>query len=85
MNKNTETFQADTFKIAGREFSVRTTGYADHPYILVGPRGAAWLAVRYTDDSSVMRLVNFRGQELRIHGNAIRVTDASGDLRRWVR
>ncbi len=69
-------------KIRGREYTVEETGRQAMPYILTGARGAAYGAVRALDNPSVLRLVGGRSfTELRIDGNAVRLTDADGELR----
>lgn len=64
--------------IRGREFTYRP---ADHgTYIVRGARGSVYLATpAYAGDAHTFKLITTKS-ELRIAGNAVRVSDATGEL-----
>lgn len=66
--------------LRGREYTVETTEHVAMPYILTGARGATYGALRSLDVPSVMRLISYKGHELTLDGNAVRVSDEGGTL-----
>lgn len=77
-----------TITIQGRDFTA-TAGMVPATgrrwYLLSGPRGAKYVTVpAYIGDEHTLKAVDLRGHELRIRGNAVRLTDAGGVLREVV-
>lgn len=69
--------------IKGREFTVEGPTPRFGTYLLTGPRGYVGIAVpAYVGDSSTFKVIGGRtcSTELRIGGNAVRLTNESGEL-----
>ena len=74
--------------ISGREFTAEGPTPRYGTYLLTGPRGAIYLATpAYIGDDHTFKVIGGRrsATELRIHGNAVRLTDADGTLRQVAR
>jgi hypothetical protein len=72
-----------TITISGREFTAEGPTPKYGTYLLTGPRGAVYLATpAYVGDAHTYKVIGGRycQTELRINGNAVRLSDASGEL-----
>lgn len=74
--------------IKGREFTVQGPTPQYGTYMLHGSRGATYIAVpAYIGDANTYKVIGGRysATELRIDGNAVRLTNISGELREVTR
>lgn len=79
-----QTSSTFNLRIRGREFVAQGPTPRFGTYVLTGPRGASFLAVpAYTGDAHTFKVLGGRSfcTELRIAGNLVRLTDATGELR----
>lgn len=82
---NSPTAAPSTFNltIAGREFVAQGPTPRFGTYLLTGPRGATYLAIPFQSDPTMLFVVGGRysATELRIRGNRVLLSTASGELR----
>lgn len=77
------TNETTTISIQGREFQVEGPTPRFGTYLLTGPRGYVGIAVpAYIGDENTYKVIGGRNcsTELRINGNAVRLSNASGRL-----
>ncbi len=80
MTSNRPTGAKENLTLRGREYTVETTEHQGMPYVLTGAHGATYGALRALDVPSVMRLISYKGHELTLDGNAVRLSDEGGVL-----